>query len=343
MLRRDHRKEKRWACRHAAPPGAARAAVRRRAVRHREDVATAALPWNDFAMARKPVSLPPDFVQADPGLGILRLAALLAEADGTLDEDTLDTMFERIEAGVLLDTAPADIWPELARGLMARSPAVAIRALRESGVLDAVLPEVAALFGVPQIAGEPGEVDLGAHLLKSLAEAARRDAPLAVRFALLVMNVGKSDSPREHLPVHYRHVERGRPRIEAICDRFVVAAECRDLALLALAECERVHRVSEVRAGPVAAMLERLGAFDDPVQFARLITLCTCDYFAYGDRPGEAYGKAALLEAALAACAEIDAAELVDDTGAADDALRTARAEAIALAFRSQRWSDDAS
>ncbi len=297
-------------------------------------------------MARKPVSLPPDFVQADPGLGILRLAALVAEADGTVDEDTLDTMFERMEAGVLVDTAPADIWPELARGLMARSPALAIRALRESGVLDVVLPEVAALFGVSQIAGDSAEVDLGAHLLESLAEAARRDAPLAVRFALLVMNVGKSDSPREHLPVHYRHVERGRPRIEAICDRFAVTAECRDLALLALAECERVHRVSEVRAGPVAAMLERLGAFDDPEQFARLITLCTCDYFAFGDRPREAYGKAALLEgAALVACTEIDTAELVDDAGAADpaDTLRTARAEAIALAFRSQRWSEDAS
>jgi len=65
--------------------------------------------------------------------------------------------------------------------------------------------------------------------------------------------------PREHLPVHYRHIERGRPRIEAICSRFEVPAVCRELALLALAECERVHRVSEVRAGPVALMLERLG------------------------------------------------------------------------------------
>jgi tRNA nucleotidyltransferase (CCA-adding enzyme) len=36
------------------------------------------------------------------------------------------------------------------------------------------------------------------------------------------MNAGKTDSPREHLPVHYRHVERGQPRIEAICDRFGV-------------------------------------------------------------------------------------------------------------------------
>ncbi len=34
-------------------------------------------------------------------------------------------------------------------------------------------------------------------------------------------------------------------------------AECRELALLALAESERVHRESDVRAGPVALMMER--------------------------------------------------------------------------------------
>ena len=78
------------------------------------------------------------------------------------------------------------------------------------------------------------------------------------------MNVGKADSPREHLPVHYKHVERGGPRIEELCARFGAPAECRDLALLALAECERVHRVSKMRAGPVALMLERLGAFGTP-------------------------------------------------------------------------------
>jgi tRNA nucleotidyltransferase (CCA-adding enzyme) len=157
-----------------------------------------------------------------------------------------------------------------------------------------------------------------------------------VRFALLVMNVGKADSPPEHLPVHYRHVERGRPRIEAICGRFCAPPECRDLALLALAECERVHRVSEIRAGPVAAMLERLGAFDDPKRFGLLMMLCACDYCAYGDRKGQEYPKAGLLTAALDACAHVLPTAAIDSA----DALRMARAVAIAEAFRSVRWSN---
>lgn len=293
-------------------------------------------------MARKPIPLPPDFVQTDPGLGLLQFAALLGEADGATDEGSLDVMFEQMEAGVLADTAPSAMWPELARGLMAHAPGVTIKVLRESGVLAIVLPEVAALFGVPQIADDPAEVDLGLHVINALAEAARRDAPLAVRFALLVMNVGKADSPREHLPVHYRHIERGRPRIAAMCDRFGVPAECRELALLSLAECERVHRASEVRAGPLAPMLDRLKAFDDPARFAMLMNVCTCDYFAYGGRAEPAYPKALLMDTALQACAEIDEAEFADaGTADAGDAVQTARAEAIARALRSQRWSGE--
>jgi tRNA nucleotidyltransferase (CCA-adding enzyme) len=55
-------------------------------------------------------------------------------------------------------------------------------------------------------------------MLRVLDEAARCEAPIPVRFAALVMNIGKSDSPSEHLPVHYRHIERGHIRIEGVND-----------------------------------------------------------------------------------------------------------------------------
>ncbi|MFG1478984.1 tRNA nucleotidyltransferase [Xanthobacter sp. V4C-4] len=272
-----------------------------------------------------------------PGLGLLRFAALLSDG-AEADDDTLDAMFEQMEIGALDRLAPEEMWQELAQGLMGAQPSAMLRALRACGVLEIVLPEVHALFGVPQIADDPGEVDLGDLLLRSLDEAARLNAPLEVRFALLTMNVGKSDSPREHLPAHYRHMERGAPRISAIADRFHVAPACRDLALLALKECERVHRTSEVRAGPVAAMLERLGAFSDPGRFALLMSVAHCDYFGHGGRSEAVYPKAELLKKARAAC---------DDLGDRDfdttDELMTARAGAIARAFRSQRWSDDVS
>ena len=280
--------------------------------------------------------LPPELVPAGPGIEVLRLAALLADGKA-LDGETMDAMHAEVQTGALESVSLADAWREFERGLMARAPALMIQALQASGALQIVLPEVASLFGVPQIADEPGQVDIGEHVLAALNGAAQSGAPLEVRFALLTMNVGKSDSPREHLPVHSRHIERGRPRIEAICERFAVPAACRDLALLALAECERVHRVSRVRAGPVAAMLERIGAFADPARLPPLLSVCSCDYFAFKGRSEAIYPKAQLLRTALKICSEIDATafESTED-------LHAARAVAIAKAFRSRRWSSEA-
>lgn len=289
-------------------------------------------------MTSENTSFPWDLVQTDPVLGILRLAALSADSGGRPDDDTLDLMFEQLPPGGLVDAAPAAVWQELVRGLMARTPSNMFVALSGCGALQWVLPEVAALFGVPQIADDPPQVDIGQHLLRVLDEAARCNAPLPVRFAALVMHIGKSDSPPEHLPVHYRHIERGRPRIEALCKRFGVPEECRELALLALAECERVHRVTEVRAGPIAVLLERVGAFDHTDRFEQLMMLCACDFRAYRGRATEDYPKATLLGVALKACAGIAES---DGTGVADS-VQEARAVAVAKAFCSERWSSPA-
>lgn len=267
---------------------------------------------------------PPALGETHLALGLLRLAALSAGPNSLLDDETLELMFEQVERGTLCGLPPTDAWPQLAHGLMGCKPSNMFRALYACGALPEVLPEVAALFGVPQIADDPPQVDISQHLLRVLDEAACCDAPLSVRFAALVMNVGKSDSPPEHLPVHYCHVERGHPRIEALCERLQVPGDCRDLALLALAECERVHRVSEVRAGPVAAMLERLGAFDQPERYERLMLLCASDYRAYGGRAAQTYPKAALLQIAREACAGVD---------------KDQRSVAIATAFGSERWN----
>lgn len=293
-------------------------------------------------MTQKIPKFSDDFLQSQPGVGIIRMAALLAEDVSSPDAEDLDRMSDLVATGVLTETSPSAIWPELARGLMGQAPATMLRALRDCGGLQDILPEVVGLFGMPQISDNLEEVDIGTHVLATLDEAARRNAPLSVRFALLVMNVGKMDSPPEHLPHHYRHAERARPRIDALCDRFGVPADCRALAQMAVPEVERIHRVSAVRAGPVADMLQRLGAFDRPTLYESLMLVCTCDYCAHGVRAGQDYPKSTLLKTALDACADIApptgaAGTVVDE--ALDEAWQEKRALAIALTFRALGWS----
>jgi hypothetical protein len=74
--------------------------------------------------------MPADLVQTEPGLAVLRMAALLAEDDGALDEELLDAMAEHTARGALRATPAAAMWPELQRGLMARAPSRMLAALR---------------------------------------------------------------------------------------------------------------------------------------------------------------------------------------------------------------------
>lgn len=281
---------------------------------------------------------------ADPGLNLLRLAAQAARPGGQLDMETLAMMREQVAAGVIADFPPKLAWPVLQAGLMAESPARMIEVLRDCGALEQLLPELEVLFGVPQSADEPAEVDVGEHVLAVLDEAAWVGAPLPVRFAALVYCLGKADSPREHLPSHYRHMDRGRPRLLAVCERFGVDDEVREFALLVLAESERVHRAAEMRAGSIAAMLERVRAFDRTARFERLLLFCSCDFHAYPGRHDRPYPKATLLQIALKACRNLDEAAVLadcdeDDGEVAAQALLEARAAAVAQALRSERWA----
>ena len=281
-----------------------------------------------------------------PPINLLRIAALSAApglaSEGEIDAETMDEMRTQVARGVFDLLDPMDAWPELARGLMGAVPSRMLRALRDCGALAQLLPEMDALFGMPQADSRGDLVDLGAHVLGVLDTLAQMRAPLPVLFAALVYNAGKSDSPQEHLPTHYQHVARAIPRINAVCDRFDVDASFRDLALLAVSELERVHKATESRAGALAAMLDRLDAYARPERFAQLLQLCTADFRAFPDAP-EIYPKASMLHTALSASvsASVSASLALDNTASRADALLEARAEAIAVALRSLRWSSD--
>ena len=162
-----------------------------------------------------------------------------------------------------------------------------------------------------------------------------------VGFAALVFNLGKADSPPQHLPAHYRHVDRCLPRIEAICARFELAPELRELALLVAMELERVHRAAPMRAASITALLERVDAFARPGRYLDLLTVCSCDYAAYQGNEDKAYPKAKLLELAREACLKTD--REMDGDEVADDPARRheLRALAVASALSSQRWSEE--
>ena len=272
-----------------------------------------------------------DSLSVDPQLTLFAVAAGAAMEGGDLGEETLDEMAALVKRGGLSDLDARLVWPLLAQGLMGAQPSRMLAALTACGALERLLPEFTALFGRFQTGFDGEPVDIGRHQGRVIDTAAAGNAPLRVRLAALLCNLGKADSPPQHLPSHYRHLDRCLPRIRTVCARFGIAAELEDFAILVTMELERVHRATRMRAGSMTALLERVGAFADPARFEDLLTVCACDYFAYPGNTSPTYPKAALLKQALAACQSLPESDEDEDAAA----LHEQRAMAVARALRS--------
>lgn len=238
-----------------------------------------------------------------------------------------------VQGQAVAKLSPAERWQWLAEGLMSAHPAHFIRTLRACTALSRLLPEVAALFGVPQLSDASTPVDIGEHQLKVMDEAARVNAPLAVRLAALLHEIGKGDTPPEIWPSHHKHESRGVAKLAVIAERLALPDDVRDLAELVIADADRVHRASELRAGPITLLLTRWQALERPQRFEQLLLVCQCDYAAYDGHSAASYPKAALMRRALAAFRAVDA------SGLDAEALVEARAQAVAGALCSQRFS----
>ena len=85
----------------------------------------------------------------DP-LRVLRVARFAARLGFDVAPQTEALMRAIVASGELDALAPERVWQELASGLMEPEPSRMLAVLRACGALRALLPEVDALFGVPQ-------------------------------------------------------------------------------------------------------------------------------------------------------------------------------------------------
>ena len=169
---------------------------------------------------------------AEDPVRILRLARFAARfADFSVAPETLALARDMVAGGEVDHLVAERVWQELAKGLMEFRPSRMFEVLRECGALARLLPEVNALFGVPQRADYHPEVDTGVHTMMVVDEAARRNFPLPVRFAALTHDLGKATTPADILPRHHGHEARSVRLATALCGRLRVPGDCRDLAL----------------------------------------------------------------------------------------------------------------
>lgn len=279
----------------------------------------------------------PAFVE-DP-LRVLRAArfmARFAEHGFTIAPETLALMRAMVADGELSELTAERVWQELARALRSARPSAFLRTLRDCGALAVVLPEVDALYGVPQRAEFHPEVDTGTHT-ELVCDMAARLAPgdEVIGFAALTHDLGKALTPADVLPKHLHHEERGVEPLRGLSERLRVPSEHRDLALHACREHLNMHRLFELRSATIHDLIARCDGFRQPQRVAQLALVCEADKRGRGGMAESAYPQGPELRRVHAAAMAVRGADVAKEGlqgPAFGEALRKARIEAIAAA-----------
>ena len=273
---------------------------------------------------------------------ILRAARFVARFGFSIAPETMALMKVMVANGEVDALVAERVWQEMSRGLMEENPSRFIITLRECGALEKILPEVDALFGVPQPPQHHPEIDCGIHTLMVLDDAAKHDYALEVRFAALMHDLGKAATPKDVLPRHTGHEARSVDLLKILCDRLRVPGECRDLGLQAARYHGDIHRAMELRPDTVVRLFQSCDAWRKPERFGQLLQACAADARGRTGHERDEYPQAQYLLDMLGAAQAVDAgviAQQCEDKGRIAERINEARVVAVKIAMKQHKGS----
>ena len=271
---------------------------------------------------------------AEDPLRVLRVARFAARFAFAVAPETEALMRAIVASGELGTVAPERVWQELAKGLLEAQPSRMLSVLRDCGALPELLPEVAALYGVPQPPRHHPEIDTGVHVALALDWAASHGLTLPARYAILAHDLGKAQSRPAEWPRHIAHEQRSVRLADRLSERLRVPVECRDAARITARWHGVVHRAAELRPATILDLLQATDALRRPDRLEILLEACAADKCS---RPGAAttYAPAEVLRSALAVVKSVDAGGIASAITSRREG--TQADEEIAAAIRSAR------
>lgn len=272
-------------------------------------------------------------------LRIARFAARFAPYGFSVADETMELMRTMVKEGEIDFLVKERVWKEMQRALAEPSPVEFIRVLRQAGALKVILPELDALYGVPQSPTSHPEIDTGVHIELVLTQAAKLSSDPQVRFAALLHDLGKALTPKEDLPKHPLHEQKSAQLVKQLCERLNVPNEYQALAEIVAkyhGDCHDAHKNS---ATALLELLNHCDAFRKPARWQAIILACKADFLGRPGFENLPYPAEESLQTAFNVAKSVDItqsiAALSDKSGPAiQKAIAQSRIQAIANALK---------
>ncbi|WP_425666071.1 multifunctional CCA addition/repair protein [Vibrio tubiashii] len=246
-------------------------------------------------------------------LRVARFAAKLHHLGFSVADETIELMRHIANSGELGHLTAERVWQEWHKSLSTQNPQVFLSVLQQCNALKVVLPELDALFGVPQPEKWHPEIDTGIHTLMVAKQAALLSESLPVRFASQVHDLGKGITPESEWPSHKMHCHTGLKLIKALCERVRVPNEYRDLALMVCEQHSNIHRAAELRPETKLKVLNKFDVWRKPERLEDILVCCMADSRGRTGFEDIDYPQKALFEQAYQAALAVNVQDIIKD------------------------------
>lgn len=183
---------------------------------------------NDLKEKILKTPLDPDSTFSDDPLRMLRAIRFAAQLYFSIDQAVLKSIHKNVAR--LKIVSAERIQEELLKLMSCPQPSIGLILMFQTGLLDIILPEVAALDGVEEVYGHQHKNNL-VHTFKVVDNIAERSDDVCLRLAALFHDIGKVKT-KKFIPktgwTFYQHEHVGRKMAKEICIRLRLSKEHSD-------------------------------------------------------------------------------------------------------------------
>ena len=274
-------------------------------------------------------------------LRVARFYAKLAPFGFNISPDTLKLMSDVSHSSELNTLSAERIWQEFNAALATPSPEKFVSTLRKCGALKAILPELDALFRVPQPKGHPSELNTGMQALTSLQVSSGLSKETSVRYASLMHDVGRGLTNQPSGSSHPDHRALGLELLSKTTKRLCVPNEHSSLAALVCEHRIKMQALDKLSADELLSLIESLDAIRRPERFKKFMTVCEATTRARTGLENLKYVHAKFLSQIIEIISEVDVKALLHSRPDKDprDLLRQHRLDLITTFITKSRKS----